>query len=151
MIVDIAQLEPTKKINPKKKLMKINWDALGVTTSVACAIHCAVLPLLMTSLPLFGINIIHNHAFEYTMIGLAFLIGVRALTHGYKTHHGSMKPVVMFSAGILLLVLKEVFHDNAIYFLVPAVTLIVAAHYINYRLCKKTGSCTDHTCAHQHS
>jgi hypothetical protein len=51
---------------------KINWDALGITASLACAIHCAVLPLMLTSLPLFGINIIHNAIFEYSMIGLAF-------------------------------------------------------------------------------
>ena len=42
---------------------KINWDIMGIATSVACAIHCALLPLLLTSLPLFGINIIHNIVF----------------------------------------------------------------------------------------
>jgi len=30
---------------------KVNWDALGVGASLACAIHCAVLPLILTSLP----------------------------------------------------------------------------------------------------
>ncbi|HNE92671.1 MAG TPA: MerC domain-containing protein, partial [Chitinophagaceae bacterium] len=49
---------------------KINWDALGISTSIACAIHCAVLPLVVTSLPLFGINIIHNLWFEFSMIGI---------------------------------------------------------------------------------
>ena len=29
--------------------LKINWDALGITTSVACAIHCAILPLFVIS------------------------------------------------------------------------------------------------------
>ena len=130
--------------------MKINWDALGITTSVACAIHCAVLPLMLTSLPLFGVNIIHNHTFEYIMIALAFVIGVRALSHGYKNHHNTKTPILLFSAGILLLVLKEVWHDYATYFLIPAVALIVYAHYLNFRLCKKAGTCTDTGCTHQH-
>jgi hypothetical protein len=39
---------------------KINWDALGIATSLACAIHCALLPLFLSSLPLFGVNIIEN-------------------------------------------------------------------------------------------
>lgn len=56
-------------------LFKINWDALGVTVSVACAIHCAVLPLVLSSLPLFGVNIIENQLFEFGMIGLAFAVG----------------------------------------------------------------------------
>ncbi len=42
---------------------RINWDAWGVATSLACAIHCAVLPLLLSSLPVFGINIIENEPF----------------------------------------------------------------------------------------
>jgi len=54
---------------------KINWDALGISASLACAIHCALLPLFLTSLPLFGINIIHNYWFEASMILLAMAIG----------------------------------------------------------------------------
>jgi hypothetical protein len=63
---------------------RINWDALGIGASLACAIHCAVLPLVLTSLPLFGINIIHNNFFEYFMIGLASVVGTYALWHGHK-------------------------------------------------------------------
>ena len=53
---------------------KINWDGLGIATSLACAIHCAILPLILTSLPLFGVNIIHNMFFEWRMIALAFIV-----------------------------------------------------------------------------
>src|SRR5215210_8843187 len=71
---------------------KINWDALGIVTSIACAIHCALLPLLLTSLPLFGINIINNLSFELFMILLAFCIGAYSLFHGWKKHHHSWLP-----------------------------------------------------------
>ncbi|MEO7446128.1 MAG: MerC domain-containing protein, partial [Ferruginibacter sp.] len=62
--------------------VKLNWDGLGIATSLACAIHCAVLPLILTSLPLFGINIIHNSYFEWMMIALAFGVGIYSLYHG---------------------------------------------------------------------
>ena len=114
--------------------IKINWDALGITTSVACAFHCAVLPLVVTSLPVFGINIIHNNLFEYAMILLAFLIGLQALFHGYRKHHRNPIPLVIFSVGMLLLFAKQLWHGWEIWFLIPAVTGIVAAHYLNYRL-----------------
>jgi hypothetical protein len=42
------------------KFFKINFDALGIVASIACAIHCAILPLIISTLPLFGINIINN-------------------------------------------------------------------------------------------
>lgn len=129
-------------------MLRINYDALGITASLACAIHCAILPLLLTSLPVFGINIIHNYAFEYAMIGLAFAVGMYALYHGYKKHHHKALPVFFFSAGISFLLLKEWFHDYHILLLIPAVILIVAAHYINYRLCRKAGHCRAGDCNH---
>ena len=124
--------------------LKINWDGLGIATSLACAIHCIVLPLLLTSLPLFGMNIIHNVYFEWGMIMLAFAVGVYALAHGYKTHHKNILPVFLFTAGFLLLITKQFFLQIEGYFVVPAVILIVSAHYINYRLCTKRKCSSPH-------
>jgi len=127
---------------------KINWDALGITTSLACAIHCAVLPLMLTSLPIFGINIIENVSFEYLMILLAFVVGLYALYHGYRKHHHNLVPLLVFSLGMVLLLLKQVFHAWQLWFLVPAVVAIVSAHYVNFRLCRSAGHCHSDDCNH---
>jgi len=115
---------------------KINWDAFGIAASVACAIHCAVLPLILSSLPLFGINIIENQGFEFLMIGLAFVVGVYSLYHGRKKHHHSYYPMVLFAAGISLLFIKSMLHSHSLMLLLPAVSLVVIAHYLNYKLCR---------------
>ena len=116
---------------------RFNWDALGVTTSLACAIHCAILPLVISSLPVFGINIIENNEFEYFMILLAFVIGCLALMHGYRKHHQNLLPLLMFTLGILLLCAKQVFHSIHIWLLVPALVFMVGAHYLNFKLGQK--------------
>ncbi len=115
---------------------KVNWDAWGIGASLACAIHCAVLPIALTSLPLFGINIINNSRFEYFMILLAFAIGSYALWHGYKKHHQRITPFFLFAAGILLLLAKQHWHQYELYILPFAVIFIVSAHIINFRLCR---------------
>jgi uncharacterized membrane protein YoaK (UPF0700 family) len=115
---------------------KINWDAFGIAASVACAIHCAVLPLILSSLPLFGINIIENQGFEFLMIALAFVVGVYSLYHGRKKHHHSYYPMVLFAAGISLLFIKSMLHSHNLMLLLPAVSLVVIAHYVNYKLCR---------------
>ena len=112
---------------------KINLDALGITASVACAIHCAVLPLLLTSLPVLGFDIVRDPVFEYGMILLAFLIGAYALTHGFRKHHRRLLPLLLFSIGILFLLAKQYWHSLHTWLLLPAVTAIVTAHYLNYR------------------
>jgi hypothetical protein len=71
----------------KELAKKINLDTLGISTSLLCAIHCAVLPLVFTSLPVFGLEIVHSKIFEYSMIGFAGLIGSYALYHGWRKHH----------------------------------------------------------------
>lgn len=127
--------------------IKMNWDGMGVVTSLACAVHCAILPLIVSSLPLFGINIIHNPFFEWGMIALAFFVGAYSLAHGYITHHRSFYPVLLFSLGFLFLITKQIFHDYENYLLIPAVILIVSAHYLNYRLCYKSKCSSPH---HKH-
>lgn len=116
--------------------LKVNWDAMGITTSVACAIHCAILPLFVTALPLFGVNIIHNLAFEAGMVLLAFSIGAWSFYHGFRKHHHNLLPALLFIAGILLLCLKLFFIHYQTWLLLPAVLFIVGAHYFNYRLCR---------------
>ena len=114
-------------------MVRINWDALGIGASLACALHCAVLPLVLTSLPLFGINIIHNLFFEYFMIALAFVVGSYALWHGYKKHHRKYLPLLVFTAGILCLLAKQHWHEYELFILPFAVIFIVSAHLMNFR------------------
>jgi drug/metabolite transporter (DMT)-like permease len=128
--------------------LKINWDALGITASLACAIHCALLPLFLSSLPLFGVNIIHNLFFEAGMVVLAFCIGSYSFYHGYRRHHHSFIPFVLFTIGILLLVLKLFFIHYETWLLIPAVTLIVAAHVLNFRFCRVHDHAHSDDCAH---
>ncbi len=116
--------------------VKINWDALGIGASLACAIHCALLPLFLTSLPLFGINIIHNTFFEVFMIVLALGIGSYSLYHGYKKHHHSLVPISLFFAGFIFLVLKQFFLEYEVWLLIPGVLLIITSHILNYKSCR---------------
>ncbi len=117
-------------------IRKVNWDALGITTSILCAIHCAILPLAVATLPVLGINIVHNAFFEYGMIGLAFLIGSWALWHGFSRHHRRLTPWFLFVGGIILLITKQIWHSYELRILPFAVLFIVAAHVLNLRWSK---------------
>lgn len=115
---------------------KWNWDAIGVGASLACAIHCALLPLFFSSLPLLGINILHNFRFELGMILLSFAIGAYSLYHGYKKHHHSLRPIILFSLGLGFMLSRMVFREIEIILLIPAAVLIVVAHISNHTQCR---------------
>lgn len=129
-------------------LKRINLDGLGITASLLCAIHCAVLPLLFTSLPLMGIDIIANKGFEFGMIGLAFVIGTYALYHGFKKHHHRIIPFLLLAAGFTFLVLKEMLPEHHTWMVMPALLFIVSAHVSNFMFCQKAKHCHADDCAH---
>ena len=130
------------------KNSKINWDVLGVAASLACAIHCALLPLVFTSLPIFGINVIENTVFEIIMVVLAFAIGICSLYHGWKKHHHNLVPIIVFLLGFIFLVLKLFFVEYENWLLVLAVTGIISAHIMNFRACKIHNHAHAEDCTH---
>ena len=132
-------------------MIKINYDALGIAASIACAIHCALLPLVLTSLPILVFNIINNLFFEILMIVIAMGMGIYSLLHGYKKHHHTLVPAFLFSLGMLVLILKQVFHAYQLWFLVPGVFLIITAHFLNYQKCRKSVHDHNESCSHSHA
>jgi hypothetical protein len=133
-----------------KTLKKINLDTIGISASLICAIHCAILPLFFASLPIFGLEILHNKIFEYSMIAFAGIVGSYALYHGWKKHHHKKLPLIIFLTGLCFLILKEVFIAEELLLLIPAATFIIGAHYLNYRDCRKANHCHKDDCDHKH-
>jgi MerC mercury resistance protein len=131
---------------------KISADIIGIGTSIACAIHCAVLPLFLTGLSVFGVNIIHNLWFESSMILLAGLVGLYSLRHGFTRHHRSPVPFLLFVTGMLFLFAKQYWHVYELILLPFAVILIISAHIFNFRFTrnfvKKRTQMADGGCLH---
>jgi hypothetical protein len=136
MLIQLPRVYDVLPLRPMAE--KVNWDRVGMGISIACAIHCAVLPVFLTSLPLFGFNIIHNQVFEWSMIVLAFFVGCYALYHGYSKHHRAFGPLLLFSIGFSCLVVKQFFLAYEHYLVLFAVMLIVSAHLLNFNYCRRS-------------
>ena len=130
---------------------RINWQALGISASLICAIHCALMPLLVTSLPLFGVNLIENIWVEISLLVFAFVVGFYSLWHGYRKHHHRIVTLLIFTAGITLFVVHQ-FVEVPYYgitLILPGVFAVLTAHYLNYRLCRKANHCHTTDCNHE--
>lgn len=127
--------------------IRLNWDGLGMLTSLLCAIHCGLLPLLLPVLPVLGVNLVHNAYFEWGMILIAFLVGNYSLWHGWTRHHHHRLPFLLFYIGFSFLVIKQFDTVREFLWLALAVPLIITAHYINYRR-SAIGKC--HSPHHSH-
>lgn len=126
-------------------------DRIGATGSLACAIHCALLPLLIALLPSLGIAVWLGEGFEQGFVVFASLLGLFSVVWGYRRHRavralGLLLPgLVVLWAGVLYPPLHHSVVPHAIAMTFGG-TLVGLAHVANLRL--NHGHVHDATCAH---
>ncbi len=126
-------------------------DRLGATGSMLCALHCALLPVLIALLPSLGIATWMSDSFEEGFVVFATLLGLFTLIQGYRRHRAvrALGLLVPGLAALWLGIGYEPLHHDAILHAVTMTfggTLVGLAHLANLRLTH--GHVHDATCAH---
>ena len=118
-------------------------DSIGMTASALCAIHCAIVPLVFTSLPLLGLGFLANPWIEWGMIILAFIIGISSISLSYIRTHRRVLPMALLTAGFIIIICGHLYISGWIEgIIVPLGGLtIVGAHFINYKYAGSGNSC----------
>ena len=113
----------------------INWDAFGAGASFICAIHCALFPLLLSAVPLLGIQFFENPVIEYSLMVASFFIGLIALYRGYTYHLANILPIILFAIGFPVLVFAHIRLQGVMSYTVItlAAIMIISAHFINWK------------------
>ncbi len=111
-------------------------DAVGITVSLACAVHCAATPVMFSFLTMLGVASGMPPWVEWAFLTLALLIGGLALRTGVR-RHGQRTPAVAFALGILLLASARIVGEEArlleLLLVLSGAGSIVAAHALNWR------------------
>lgn len=131
---------------PLKDFLKPNPDVLGIAASLLCAVHCILLPVLFTSLPLLGVELLKNPLLESATIALSMGIGAWVLWRGYRQGHIRRRMAAGFIAGLALVTAGN-FMDSTIaeaLLKFAGATFIVTMHAINWRQHKR------HCAVHKH-
>lgn len=122
------------------KFFNINPDAAGFFTSLLCAIHCSAIPVLI-SLGLVGSSSwVHNHIFDWIVIGIGILIASYSLLGDYLKSHKNLLPLGMAGLGFAFLLIGMIEHHGwMLVFSVVGGLLVASSHFVNFKLGK---SCT---------
>ncbi|MGX5817924.1 MerC domain-containing protein [Chitinophaga lutea] len=129
---------------------KWNADALGIGASLLCAVHCALLPLLTTALPLLGIGLLEHEGWEFGLLGFSFLMGYLALFRGYQRRHRHPLPLVLFTVGFAGLLIGHFFSTESSepFIITAGAALIIWAHWRNLRQARHCKVCADEGSGH---
>lgn len=121
--------------NMKFNLNSQLLDKIGMSASVACAIHCALLPIVFTLLPIIGLEFLANPVIELGMIALSLSLAIFALLGAYKKHRRVL-PFVILMLGFAFIALGHLLAGMESIFIPLGGLLIAVAHFINLKLTK---------------
>ncbi len=136
---------------PRKQVPAPLFDRLGATGSLVCAIHCALLPLVIALLPSLGIAAWLGEGFERGFVIFASLLGLSTLVWSYRRHRAirALGILIPGLAALWIGVLYAPLHHSVVPHAVVMTfggTLVGLAHLANLRL--NHGHVHDATCVH---
>ena len=108
--MDLLHQTTTPTSNKSAWMTWADWT--GLAASIACGIHCAAMPLLLSYLPSFGLSWLAHEGFHQWMTVLCFVFAASAFIPGWRKHK-SLVPAFSGVIGITLLSLSAfVFGDE---------------------------------------
>ncbi|HRP71319.1 MAG TPA: MerC domain-containing protein [Luteimonas sp.] len=129
-----------------------HWiDRFAAAGSLACAAHCALLPVLIAVLPSLGLAAWLGDGFELGFVAFATMVGVLSLIWGYRRHR-ALRALGLLLPGLAVLwlgVLYPPLHESVVPHAVAMTfggTLVGLGHLANLRL--NHGHVHDASCAH---
>ena len=113
-------------------------DRVGFAASFLCALHCALVPLLLALVPAFGLKLGGWIDFDQAFVVFATVLGVSTLSLGWRRHR-AFRAWALLVPGLLLVWLGtfSALHDHGLRHAAVMVVgglLLAGAHLLNLRL-----------------
>ena len=114
-------------------------DRFGATGSLLCAVHCAVIPMLLALAPSLGLSLWLSDGVEGAIVVFVSVLGLFSLVWGYR-RHGAMRALGLLVPGLVLLwagvLIDRLHHDPVPHAIVMTLggLLVGVAHLVNLRL-----------------
>jgi hypothetical protein len=118
----------------------------GAWLSLACAVHCAVEPIVLPLLPLAGIALPFGETVEHGLIGLAIALALWNFSRGFRVHKRGALFLVLFLALAFIgsgFVLAEVTgnHDWEMGFVILGTLTLASGQFWNRHLHRNCVDC----------
>lgn len=125
------------------QISKINLDALGVSGSSLCLIHCLATPILVSFSPLLGETLLENEWYEGSFIIASVFLAFTSLKSGYKNTHRSKHPFYLLLVATFFFIAGFIEHHLIWSTLMHSMgsLSLASAHIINWKMGKERKTC----------
>ena len=116
-----------------KSTQKFDLDTVGFWASALCAVHCAIVPLLLTFSTLGGFHFLEDPLLENSMLTLAIIVALFSLLPSFLQKHQKAKPLLIAFFGFALIVWGRFTEIDVLEAIntVAGGTLVAVSHLIN--------------------
>ncbi|WP_417860828.1 MerC domain-containing protein [Winogradskyella sediminis] len=124
----------THKVNNTSKNNTL--DLIALSSSLICAIHCAVFPILLSFTSMSSLYFLNNPIIEWIFIGLGIVFLLTSLWPSYKNKHHKTKPLIIAGLGFVFIAIGRL-HFTHLWEIINTVigaVLLALAHYMNWKL-----------------
>ena len=128
---------PNKRVTTTQYLL----DKTGIWMSALCAVHCLVLPVLLSMSVFSGLAFMENERIENMVLIISAVVGAASLIPAALRHHRKFTPIFLLLCGFLMIAFgKFLFHEFESVLTSSGAGLVALSHYVNFRLCRKSHS-----------
>jgi len=125
---------------------RIHTDLWGFGASMVCAIHCGMLPFILTFSSLSGLAWMSEPWIEVTFILLSFGIALIAIGRNFGRHKHILKAIKVVSVGFTLILAGHFLPGMGEYVMTAAGGVTIAGgHILNWKLAQKSACCEHHS------
>jgi hypothetical protein len=118
-----------------------------MAASLACAVHCAIVPVALVALPALGLAWLDSPWVDWSMVVLAMGIALRAHRTGYHLHRRCLPGAAAFVGVFTIVVTICLLKGSASHHYIQAsgAVIIAGSHLLNHQFCKSCATCRSET------
>ncbi len=137
--------------SPRQTHLAVVADSVGAIGAALCAVHCAIMPLLLALLPVAGVVVLGEPSAEFGYVAFASALGLFSLWRSFRRHR-AFRAFAFLGPGLVAVwagMLAPGLHEDVVLHAATMTlggTLIAIAHLVNLRL--SHGHVHDGACAH---
>ena len=133
------------KLNTQQAL-RIPFDNIGIFVSFLCIIHCMLLPIIISFLPLVGLSLLENELAHKLLIYAALGIAILSFVPGYRIHKRKLV-LLIASIGLLFMLVAVLYAgeawgelaENSLVFIGGCI--LIVGHIYNKTFCRNCLKC----------
>lgn len=125
------------------------FDKAGIIASTMCAIHCAILPILILLFPVISLSFFITEFLEFIFLVITLVLGLFSICFGIKIHK-NWKILFLISAGFSFILVGKLLHSHNSHSTISFMNFMMVfggltiafSHYLNNKLCNACKVCS---------